>query len=535
MKLRFNISTLVDTGSPDYTICGQASTFLPSAVSIYNNLSLLLKIDGTTIINTADLTTFNGTLPQSAIVTTNGYNVTVALENTYYLVIGIDMVNIWDITTAEFSIGKTGYWSYNKIFEIFGYDLGVNPNVVATAGNPEFNLYLINKTNNEVNGVQTKAYASFIYYRRPFTSELYIYKSNSGGGEVIYTDSDLVTLNIAVDGFICVAGDYSIKQTNNIYTYDNTGRVLISTCSTDFLLSTNVVAFPTFGGSTTCTTCDNECIVINTENTTTTNIDYSLLTTYMVDDTEVNPYTTQVLTYRVIDFTGNIIQEEEHTFDINPLPFTYDQTSYKFVDFVIPEIGDYIIQVELSVAGLYSCKKNYPVKGCSFYEIKNTNCNEFTIYNRGFDDFDVVISELQDDKTFLEVSTVTVPTLDNIVISHTTDNVYQYKVTKDDVDYIYIVVNYCNLRNCILLGVTNLMCQKTSDCTDCKAKDYYDFNVLITMAHTYFNMLNSEYNFNYLYESLDVNKLNELYELKTFLTRFEEYCIECNKVCSNCG
>ena len=46
-------------------------------------------------------------------------------------------------------------------------------------------------------------------------------------------------------------------------------------------------------------------------------------------------------------------------------------------------------------------------------------------------------------------------------------------------------------------------------------------------------MLNNEYNFNYLYEALSINKINELYDLKSFLVRFEEYCLECNSVC-NC-
>lgn len=535
MKLRFNIATLVDTGSPNYTICGQASTFIPNSVRIYDSLSLLLKIDGTTIINTADLTTYISTLPQGAITTTNGLSVTVAIENSYYLVVDINLVNIWDSTTAEFSISKAGYWSYNKVFEVFGYDLGQNPNVAASLTNPNFDIKLINQTHNLVNGIQTKAYSSFIMYRRPFTSEVYIYKSNSGGGEVIYKDANLNILNIGVDGFVCVTGDFSVMQINNLYSYDNTGRTLISTCSTGYLLSTNVISFPTFGVSTSCTDCDSECVVINTPNTSIVNIDYSQLTQYTVDDILVNPYTTQVLTYNLIDFTGNIIQTLTYTFAINPLPYVYDQTLYPFTGFVIPEVGDYIIQVELSVTGLYSCKKNYPVNGCNFYEVKNTDCNAFTIYNRGFADFDVSISELQDDMSFIEVSNVTVPALSNVVISHTDDNVYTYTVTKDGNTYIYVVVNYCNLRNCILLGLKNLICKKRDDCCDdCRSKDYYDFNALMINAHTYFNMLNSEYNFNYFYDSLSPDKVSELYDLSSFLKRFKEYCLECNKVC-NCN
>lgn len=527
MKLRFNLTEPIDTGSPDYIICNQASSFIS-----FTNLELVLKIDGTNIINTIDLAGVS--FPIAPITTTNGYIVSASIENTNYIVINIDIDNVWDSTTASFIVNKIGYWSFNKTFEIYGYDLGKNPNLTPiTDSNPDFNLVLINKINNEVSGVQTKAYSSLIAYRKPFTSELHYYKSNSGSGEITYQNTDLEQISTSVDGFLCIVGAYGIKQICNLYEYNNTGRTLLSTCTSNLINLLDINNFPTFGSSTTCVNCDAECIVLNTENTTTTNIDYSLLSTYYIDDIEVNPYLTQNLIYRLIDFTGNIIDEISYSFNINPLPFTYIPTDYLY-NFSIPEVGDYIIQVEVSVANLYKCIKNYPIFSCNFYEIKNTECNEYTVYNKSFEDFTLIISELQDDKTFLEVSSVIVPALDNVVITHTSDNVYTYTVAKDEIDYIYIVVNYCNLRTCLLIGLTNLICPKTGECIECRAKDYYDFNALIINAHTYFNMLNSEYNFNYMYEALSVNKINELYELKSFLTRFEEYCLECNKVC-NCS
>lgn len=523
MKLRFNINTPNSTGSPDYTICNQASSFVS-----FTNLGLVLKIDGTDIINTANLASVS--FPISPITTTNGLTVAVAIENTNYIKLTITgLTNIWDSTTAEFIVEKTGYYSFSKVFEIYGYDLGINPNVAATSSNPKFDIVLIDKTNNEVNGHQTKAYSSFIAYKKPYTNELYIYKNNSGGGQTLYYNSDLELISINTDGFICTSEDYDIKQTNNIISSGS----IISTCTTDFLTVLQQILIPTFEANTTCTNCDEECTVVGSTNNTTTYIDYNLLTVFIVDDVEVTPYLTQSLIYRLYDFTGNEIASQEHEFDIDE---TYDPTAYKFEDFVLPEVGDYIIQVELSVTDLYSCKKNYPVKSCNFYEIKNTDCNEFTIYNRSFEAFAVSISELQNDKTFAETANITIDALGNSVITHSEDGIFTYTIVVDDVTYTYIVINYCNLRTCLLAGISTLLCSSKENCDTCKAKNYYDFNTLIVTAHTYFNMLNSEYNFNYLYEAISDNKLNELYDLKTFLTRFKEYCIECNSICScNCN
>ncbi len=373
MKLRFNISEPINTGSPDYIICNQASSFIS-----FSNLKLLLKIDGTNIINTNDLSSIS--FPTSPITTTNGYTIFIEKENTNYLVVNIDLINIWNLTTAEFQISKTNYYDYLKVFEIYGYDLGKNPNISPiTDTNPDFNLILINKINNEIDGKQTKAYSSFIAYKKPYTSELHFYKSNSGGGEIVYTNFNLEQISTSSDGFICTNNDYQLKQTCNLYYYNNTGRHLLDSCTTNLLTVLNNNSFPTFEASTTCIDCNIECIVINTNNTSTTYIDYSLLSKFYVNDIEVNPYLTQSLIYRLIDFTGNVIQELTYTFDINPLPFVFDPSLYTFAGFQIPEVGDYIIQVEVSVPNLYKCIKNYPIKSCNFYEIKNTNCNEFTV------------------------------------------------------------------------------------------------------------------------------------------------------------
>ena len=530
MKLRFNISEPINTGSPDYTICNQVSTFIS-----FTNLELLLKIDGTNIINTTDLSSIS--FPIAPITTTNGLTVGVDLENSNYIVLDINLNNIWDFTNIEYQISKTGYWSFNKIFEIYGYDLGKNPNLTPiTDSNPDFNIILLNKTNNEVNGFQTKAYSSFITYKRPYTNQLHFYKSNSGQGEISYINSDLETISYNSDGFICVTGEYSLKQLNNIYSLINNIKTLVDSCLSSLITLNNTNLFPSFEANTTCVDCNDDCIVVNTNNNTTTYIDYTTLTHFFVNDVEVNPFTTQYISYKLIDFTGNEILNQTNTFNINPLPFVYDPSTTLF-SFQIPEIGDYIIQVEVGVTNLYKCIKNYPINGCNFYEIKNSDCNEFTIYNKGFEDFIVNISELQDDKSFLPISEITVNALSNSIINHNEDNIYTYTVTKNNINYIFIVVNYCNLRNCLLKHISKLLCKDKHDedkCDECNHKDYYDFNSLIITAHTYFNMLNNEYNFNYIYESLSPDKINELFELSQFLKRFKEYCEHCNKIC-NCN
>lgn len=531
MKLRVDVREPNNTGSPDYNICNQASSNVDPV-----NLGFKIEVDGEVILDTLDLDGSLGSFPISITTTANSIPVIIFNEvgySPFYFGIVIEclLTNIWDSTTVKITATKDGYWTYSKSFEVYGYDLGQNPNLFpVTENNIPFTILLINKTNNEVRGYQTKAVSSFIAYRKPYTNEIHYYKSNSGLGDTLYYNSDLELISSVPDGFICSNDEYELKQINNLYGGSSN---IISTCTSDLQTIPKVILIPTFEANTTCINCDDEqCSIIGANNTSTLYLNYTNISTYYKNDNKVYPYTIQNFIFRLIDFTGNIINEFEDSYTLGTIDTVFDIIEL-WSDFQIPEKGDYIIQVEINVTDLYKCIKNYPISSCNFYEIENTDCNEFTVYNKSFEDFTLVISELQNDKTFLEISSIVILALNNIVISHTEDNVYQYQVIKDDISYIYIVVNYCNLRQCLLLGLSNLICLESSNCDSCKHKDYYDFNSLIINAHTYFNMLNSEYNFNYLYEALSISKVNELYDLKSFLTRFKEYCVVCNKSC-NC-
>ncbi len=523
MKLRFNISEPTNTGSPDYIICNQASVF----VSL-TNLGLILDVGGTNIITTNDLSSVS--FPTAPIVTTNGVTVIANLENSNYIRLDLSTFNLFSPPLVNFQISKTGYYSYTKSFEVYGNDLGQNPNLFPTTQtNPDFTLYLINQTNNSP---QTHAFSSFIAYRKLWSENIYFYKSNSGIGSVKYINGSGDVISNISDGFVCSKDDYKIKQITNI------GNDI---CMTSLKSITHFTFVPPFEGTTSCTDCDTECIVINTNNTTITNIDFTLLDTFAVDDNIVYPLNSITIDYNLIDFTGQVISTQNYSFNLTSVPEIFVPSLYPF-NFVIPSVGDYIIQVVLStptsfgIPAIFTCTKNYPIKSCNSFEIQNTECNQFTIFNKGFTAFDVEISELQNDKTFLLISTITVPPLSSKVITHIEDNIFTYTINTGLTTLTYIVVNYCNLRTCLLKELFGLICSNKEGkcCDDCSRKNVYDFNALIINAHTYFNLLNSEYNFNYIYESLTPNKIDELFTLKSFLVRFKEYCESCNHIC-NCN
>jgi hypothetical protein len=87
----------------------------------------------------------------------------------------------------------------------------------------------------------------------------------------------------------------------------------------------------------------------------------------------------------------------------------------------------------------------------------------------------------------------------------------------------------------LLTKIDSLVCCNTNN--NCDNDKVYDFNALVISAHTYFNMLNAEYNFNYFYTALDADKLNELRDANQFLTQIAGYCEECTSGCdkdANC-
>lgn len=496
------------------------------------NLRYKLTVDGTVIFDTNNLVAF--VFPASVVTVANGIVVDGMGQDNTGAYFRINLANIWDRTSVKLEISKTGYYSYNEVFEVYGYDLG-DPEIPLGHNNTPFEIYLI-PNNDNINGEQTIAFAHLISYRKPFTDEVYFYNGSSSGQDKIYTYSS--GIQNGSNGFVC-PGVVTITQTNNIYNNVGMTRTLVSSCFKTISIGVNPVVDVPFNTEITCNNCDTECedcadCTTTTEqvNTATTFANYNLLDTYWRNDIEVYPFVNQRIVYNLYDYAGNLIQTLTYNYTI-AVPFVFDFTLYRLNDFNIPIVGDYILEVTLSIPDFKECVKTYPIINCNWYEIEQIECNEFKVHNRSFEEITLIINKLNDDNEFELVSTTDIDLLDFLDVTLDTDGIYQFQVTRDDVTYTFIVIVYCNLKACLLDRLQHLICANENNL--CRDKDYYDFNALVLNAHTYFAMLNNEYNFNYIYTALTQTKLDELYQINDFITRFEEYCLDCDPACEECA
>src|SRR5574343_1986505 len=168
MFLTGHILSPNNTGNPDYNICGQASSVVD-----FSNLRFKLGIskDGssqTTLINVPDLSAPGLIVPS----TTNygDYDIyfggfggggsfdplsgLFTIELNVYKA-GTTTQVTWEKFNAHLEISKTGYQSFINTFEFYNYDVG-NEAGIGITGNKDFDIYLVNNTNNiDVNGTQT--------------------------------------------------------------------------------------------------------------------------------------------------------------------------------------------------------------------------------------------------------------------------------------------------------------------------------------------------------------------------------------------
>jgi hypothetical protein len=147
---------------------------------------------------------------------------------------------------------------------------------------------------------------------------------------------------------------------------------------------------------------------------------------------------------------------------------------------------------------------------------------------------DVTLQKMNDDKSFSDLLTVTVGDFESTDITLTTDGIYVIKIVKGMTTEYYTLPSFCILESCLLANLNKVLCNKI-DSTNCNTEDHYNFNALLIMSHSFFLLLSKEMNYNYIYSSINSDKIEELYTLKTFIDRFDEYCGNSETPCVPCN
>ena len=595
MNLRFRIQEPVADG--DGNINNQPLTPVNKT-----GLALSISVDGENIASIADLSLFSP--PINGDTSTNNIGWILTIENTDYIKLTLDYrkSGIWQSTDVRITVSKTGYLPFDNTFVVYNYDIGNNSNQIYSNGNPitdnpEFNIILINETDNVVAGVQIKNYTNFIALRKPYTTLVYLYSIHSGQGQQNYTDGD---------GLVLATGNNAVITNPTGYSYSEFISVnvlpLIDNVVSDSLLLQAVNYMPASSLGVSENECNTslteECYNIYGNIVGSLVIDFTSLSQFYINDIVMYPFTLGQIYYQVYNNTGTLVETANYTLNVPDGTFSFNPEDYDRI-LSIATLGDHIVIGGFKIFGLDTenyynaddlvvdavyritsnaggadftgcgalsndvgtefvytggtivwgtgsvqelspavhCLKKETIRGCLWYKIEQTDCSNYTLFNNSFLNIKYEVYKLDANGDFVIQNTaVSISGLDSTSFSLTSDGIYQIRVVRltdegDEYDeaLLQIIFVYCNLSACLLIKIDDLVCCNTN--SNCNNDKVYDFNALIITAHTYFNMLNAEYNFNYFYTALDATKLSELRDAQQFLDKMTEYCEECESGC----
>jgi len=423
-------------------------------------------------------------------------------------------------------------------------------------------------------------YASVIAYRRPFTNEIHYYKSSNFGDVSYYSSLTGAIFSTTGNGVICNEDDFGITP---YYFYMGTQGgcccspqpIMIDEClRTEVKIKyrkwTADVSY-----SFSSTNCDNSCINNLDSNVGVLYIDFSQVNCIIVDDVAIAPFIDLFFTMEVWG-VGSIIVDNVikgyikdsvledvsdyvtftcpinvHTIVENGVEIAADGTLFKYEwNFTTPDIGDFIINSTVyydclvgqtleeitPVVESIEAFKNYSVlycdkletlSSCNWYKIEQTDCSNYKVSNHSFDEVELNVYKLNSDKEWVLQNTETISECNVLDVNIVNDGVYKFTVTKGESSYTYLVINYCVIQNCYLNYLKGIICCNPADV--CATQNVYDYNTFHSLVNVLMAQLNSEYNFNFIYEFISDEKLDELHNISAIIDRINtEYCSNCN-------
>ena len=537
MIIRFEVRTPDFTPAADPTICGVSTSVIAAGniqvdAYIYESRTSLVDISPT------------GTI----------YTINIA-QGTY----------LWDYITVRLTISGTGFRTYTNTFRLYREDYG-NDIGGGITENVDFTLYLIQEyyDNTPAGGdAQTRlAYSKFIAFRTPMSGQVNVYNASSSEGAVSYFTGDSYEdlIGNTQNTSYCCDGDIQIQQHITILEKQAccAGYITIDECdSTQEILQINFI--PDWWVSILCNNCgDGECTDVLAINTVRTDINVSDIPCYFHDDVR-EPYYDSITIKNTLyapgnttDDTGNILGyiQEINEYDValqdnaaagcnvetvTPLDLP------RLFNFNAVKEGDYVVVTEVIVKDsnqadgyIMKCTKSSAITSCFWYKVEEVDtCGKYKVWNKSTENKDFKIYELTDIDTFTLIHEETIPPCTSVLVQVNNDGVYKFDLEyTTETTYTYIVISYCNLDECRRQYLHNIMCCDPKN--KCRPQDVYNLLSLAAQVEAYFSMINYEYNFNYRYEALNSQKIDELYTLKQFMDRFVEYCDECN-IPPDCG
>lgn len=492
-------------------------------------------------------------------------------------------------------IEKSGYETYENSFVFYDYDFGNDvDDTPPITNNVEVNFSLI-EINASYDGTnQTLPYSDFVAFRRPFTDEVRFYNLTSSQGSYTYTDETGAVISTQKNGFFTRKETVVIKQSVDINgtVCDNELEVLEQTNIPVFDVNISVgikcqednqeedIEYISTAGQNYAEInldISNLSAYNRNDNEYYANNWWAL--EYLLYDFQGNLVDSKLYNF--------------DSFDVN-YPLVFSSIDYRF-NFQLTEEGDFILKTSLKQIGkigdtlfegdlivdnyyqiltnsgsdfipagaatndngivfayngepftwgsgslvaldaIVTTSRYSKIKGCNRYAVQRSTCDGWKILNNSVENLIVAVYQMESDSSFSVVtgmSALSLPLLSSITVTFPTDNIYKIVLTDIDGNLsTFVIPSFCNLQTCFADTVKELVCTTSKKPTKDICAAVYDFNAFAITAFTYFNIINKDYDFNKIYDSLSPDDVKALYDLKTFLDKFKEYC----GVCDNCG
>lgn len=174
-----------------------------------------------------------------------------------------------------------------------------------------------------------------------------------------------------------------------------------------------------------------------------------------------------------------------------------------------------------------------------FINITNS-CHSYIITNKGTDSssnvtYDItdldnnIIGTNQDIELDFGTSKTFVTTSDGVYIVIVKDN-------SATIIRQYIILDYCNILNCISNRILNILCECDCEVDNCNqdfCKQNFELERIFLLGFDLLNRINKEYRLNSYYTTIDDIKLNDLKATQDIIDKLNLYCSTCGDVDPN--
>jgi len=455
MIYRFRVLSTSTNADPTAFACDSAFGVMSLA-----DYGLYVELNGEVMFDIA-IGILNSTSHTVAPIDVGDLTFDFHVENLVFIKFDITGLGLKDVATLRIKITADDYDTYDNTIEIYGFDMGNNPNITYPNGMATYtkpiNLKMIPK-NWELPSpnVYHKVCASALVYRDFDEKRIHIMQDNSSQGTIEYFKTG------APNSF--AGGEYvSLADVNqDIEKLDMVIEGFNQSSEIELQIPDSPVTTPVLS----YTVGPNGCMEPNGNIIFSAN--FENVETYLLDDEAVQlTYTTIYISFDLIDaVTGLSVDhyEYEGTVDDNlwsdafgfvpSLPF---DRQYKFSLTIrnLDETGEILAQAL------------WVLNPCAFEELTKTDCGTYTWQNKG-DTANLYLKKVTAVGVFEDVQEWLSVEIGTTITVNLSDGVYVLEVERADVVvYTYPLISLCTFINCTTKYTKELAC--TDPCDNNKA------------------------------------------------------------------